>query len=81
MMINSKFFKEAAYVANYALKRSHPIEAIPYGINKLRFVRKGYCKEQNIEFSEEKFNKFAKHYEKIAHSMITNYLNYKEENK
>ena len=73
-MRNSAFFKEAAIVANYALKRKYPLEAIGYGINHLKYIRMGRF---GSNFNGEVFNKFVPHYEICARDMILAYMNYR----
>lgn len=75
-MRNSSFFKEASIIANYALKRKYPLEAVGYGINHLKFIRQGRFKDN---FSEEIFNKFIPYYEICAKEMIKAYITYKDQ--
>jgi len=74
-MRNSAYFKEASIVANYALKRKHPLESIKFGIYHLRMIRKA---RYGDNFSDAVFNQFIPYYEKCAEGMIKSYLEYRE---
>ena len=75
MMCNSRFFSEAAIVANYALQAKDPIGfGIKHSIRRLKNRRKALCDRKGLEFNEEVFNKYSVFYEKLATEMIKTFI-------
>jgi hypothetical protein len=75
-MRNSLFFKEAAIVANDALRMSEPLTiGIASAIKGLRDRRERMYPD---DFVPEIFNRYAAHYEALARVMVAEYLKYQE---
>jgi hypothetical protein len=74
-MNNSIFFREAAIVANEALKYKDPMgKGIKLGLGRLKLKRSA----NNPEFSDPLFTVHAIHYERIARGLVREYLDYKD---
>ena len=82
MLRNSRFFSEAAIVANYALGFNDPLEVgVNKGIRKLRQRRKDLCDRKGLEFNNEVFDKYAEFYVVVAKDMIKSFIKCAEEMK